>query len=665
MSRKSGSGSGYRQRKLVVENLERRSMLAGNVFVSVSGGSLIIRGDDKDNAILVSDLGGGTYAVTGGDFGEVGDLADQGFQSGPTVIKGGEETDDPNTRIFTGVTNDINIDMKKGDDLVAMGNSVEDLDALARECFGFGFGEGSGGGSGSGNGTSSGSVSSTAIEVVSEHDGTFQVPRNLIVNTGDGNDYVIANANVGSGSKGGVASINTGNGHDGVAFGSPFSFAPMEEVDAQVESEFGVHVELNLVILTGSGDDHVCVQNVQVDNLLSIQTGDGHDGVEAGHFIAGLANVITGNGNDEVEMFNFALDHSLVVNTGAGHDDVLIEGFSAGDGDGPSGNDSAAGVITVVTGAGDDGVIVAGFTADAIVIDTGAGNDGSATERDFDDISAQDHEQSEFPIIVAEGFLTRGLTLVTGAGNDYVEVEFVTASDITINTGAGNDGSYYSPISVYGVEVKNNLVVVTGEGHDYAYLYSGFDIISEVGGSVVVNMGGGNDLVGIVDFDIAKDLTVVLGSGNDGAGIGTTEGFADGSTQGTLRVGRNLVLDAGTGNDEVAAANLEVHNDIFAYLGSGKDFLDFYNSTVGGNAFIDAGADNDSVYIEEVDVGGKASVYMGAGNDTLSIYSSSAKSLYLRGRAGKDTFNNDIGIESNGKEGDADVAEFEVFNEPA
>ena len=77
------------------------------------------------------------------------------------------------------MTNDINIDMKKGDDVVAIGNSVEDLDALALECFGFGFGNGSG--SGGGNGTFSGSESSApAVELPPEVEGTFQVPRNLI-----------------------------------------------------------------------------------------------------------------------------------------------------------------------------------------------------------------------------------------------------------------------------------------------------------------------------------------------------------------------------------------------------------------------------------------------------------------------------------------------------
>ena len=474
----------------------------------------------------------------------------------------------------------------------------------------------------------------------------------------------MANANVGHGSKGGVAVINTGNGHDGVAFGSPFSFnGGVETLQENHETEFGVHVELDLIILTGSGDDIVCVSNTQIDNLLSIQTGDGHDEVSAGHFIAGLANVITGNGNDHVDLFNFALDYSLVVNTGSGHDSVLVEGFSAGQGDGPAHRSTSAGVVTIVTGAGDDQLVVAGFEIDALVIDTGAGNDGTGDNREWDDISAQNqHSMSSGPVTVAHGNISRGLTLVTGAGNDYVEVEFVRASDITINTGTGNDGSYDCPIAVYNVEVKNNLIVITGEGHDYAYLYGGNGESSHIGGSVVVNMVGGNDLVGIVDQEIRYDLTVVLGTGNDGAGLGTTEGFADGSSEGTLRVGRNLVLDAGTGHDQVAAANLEVHNDIFAYLGTGNDYLNFYSSSVGGNAFIDAGADHDSVYIEDVVIGGKASVYMGAGNDLLSIYNSSAKSLYARGRAGKDTFNNDLGIESNGKTGDADVAEFEEFN---
>ena len=45
-------------------------------------------------------------------------------------------------RPVTGITGVINIDLKKGDDVLAVGDSVEDLVALAEDC-GFGLGLGS------------------------------------------------------------------------------------------------------------------------------------------------------------------------------------------------------------------------------------------------------------------------------------------------------------------------------------------------------------------------------------------------------------------------------------------------------------------------------------------------------------------------------------------
>src|SRR3954454_14187295 len=55
---KLGSGVGFRRRGLRLEQLEGRSMLAGNVFVSVdAAGDLIITGDNADNAVLVQQGG--------------------------------------------------------------------------------------------------------------------------------------------------------------------------------------------------------------------------------------------------------------------------------------------------------------------------------------------------------------------------------------------------------------------------------------------------------------------------------------------------------------------------------------------------------------------------------------------------------------------------------
>jgi len=59
--------SGFRAalRRLSIEALEGRAMLAGNVAVSVSSGNLFIRGDNAGNGVYVEQVGSGKYSVTG------------------------------------------------------------------------------------------------------------------------------------------------------------------------------------------------------------------------------------------------------------------------------------------------------------------------------------------------------------------------------------------------------------------------------------------------------------------------------------------------------------------------------------------------------------------------------------------------------------------------
>src|SRR5437899_5059569 len=116
---KLGSGVGYGHRTLKVEQLERRAMLAGNVAVSVSGGNLFVTGDNHDNAVLIQEVDDGdgkasthAYAVTGFDF---ADAMVTGFESGPTTIHGGVDVGG-GTHVVRGVTANIIIDLKKGND---------------------------------------------------------------------------------------------------------------------------------------------------------------------------------------------------------------------------------------------------------------------------------------------------------------------------------------------------------------------------------------------------------------------------------------------------------------------------------------------------------------------------------------------------------------------
>jgi hypothetical protein len=81
------------------------------------------------------------------------------------------------------------------------------------------------------------------------------------------------------------------------------------------------------------------------------------------------------------------------------------------------------------------------------------------------------------------------------------------------------------------------------------------------------------------------------------------------------------------------------------------------------NLLVDAGSGNDTVEVGNLTIGDNLFAFLGAGNDTLSVFGSSGHGKLLAiGGPGQDTFNNDLGIDSNGTQGDVTVLEFEFFN---
>src|SRR5262245_33789119 len=123
---KQGSGVGYGRRTMVVERLEHGSLLARNTFVDASASrNWFINGDNKDNAVLISEVDDGddnpathAYLITGLDFADGSPEIPEEFGDGPTIIKGDGVEVDPgigtSARIVTGVTANIIIDLKKG-----------------------------------------------------------------------------------------------------------------------------------------------------------------------------------------------------------------------------------------------------------------------------------------------------------------------------------------------------------------------------------------------------------------------------------------------------------------------------------------------------------------------------------------------------------------------
>src|SRR5262249_16865044 len=106
------------RRRFVVEGLEPRCLLAGNVNVFLPGGSLFVQGDANDNAVLIQQEGDGVYSVTGLDFADI-NTDGLNVNDGPTSING-DDSGDP--VLFSGVKNDINVDLKGGNDGLAIGN---------------------------------------------------------------------------------------------------------------------------------------------------------------------------------------------------------------------------------------------------------------------------------------------------------------------------------------------------------------------------------------------------------------------------------------------------------------------------------------------------------------------------------------------------------------
>jgi hypothetical protein len=482
---KLGSGVGYGHRSLKVEQLERRAMLAGNVSVSVDGaGNLFVTGDNHDNAVLIQEVedfddnpNTHAYLITGFDFADSGI---GGFESGPTNITGGGEEVDPglgtSARVVTGVKANIIVDLKKGNDVLGVGNSVEDLILLAEDCgFGLGIGSGSGGGSGSS------SPRIVAEDVVLTE--KFTAPINLIINLGDGNNAVAVIGDIGVNFNAGSLVINGGKNSDDVAVGSSFQF----------ENDSIIHGDL--AIVTQKGDDNICVHNATIFGAMAINAGDGFNEVSGENFEAAAAAIVTGKNNDEISLTSFDLDTALTINSGNANkvDSVLVEDFTAGGGFGPNNLPVGGGAVTVVTGNGNDLVVLENFNANAVTIVTGSGNDGGGIEA-----SSVASSLISGPISVIDAALwvdlngnnqidenepLGPLTIVTGAGHDSVEVEEVTALTLTAALGAGNDRMFVEDVFI--------------------------------GVNMTVDAGAGNDFVQIQDCTIIAVLTVAMGAGND------------------------------------------------------------------------------------------------------------------------------------------------------
>ncbi len=262
-------------RTLSFQQLEDRRLMAGDVSVVVKNGTINITGDNKDDAIVIEQVGSGQYKI----FGTTGGNTTINKQSTPQT--------------FTGVTGDFNIDLKGGNDDVDFEN--------------VNFGQ------------------------------AVTLPRNLTIKD-VGNDVmnvnnvnVLGNVSLTGGSGNRVISFDNTAISGGFSANLGSGGTILYFINASVGSPTVNAGKNDTSIKLGNGGSIVEIFNAKFErdltaNMSSNNNDDSIFEVDGGT-VGRNASVTMGNGTDHVSLNNFAISEKLTVKTGNGNDQVALGGI--------------------------------------------------------------------------------------------------------------------------------------------------------------------------------------------------------------------------------------------------------------------------------------------------------------------------------------------------
>jgi hypothetical protein len=287
-------------RKLRLESLEQKQMLAGDVTVSVVNGVLTLQGDELDNQVAVSaGEAAGTFIIRGldgtllhvGDAEGASELVVEGVRRGMVANMGaGNDALRINEASFRG---NVAINMGEGDDRVAIGVVPEVAESSL---------------------TTDGDA---AIDLPS-----VQFGQNLVIRTGSGNDTVVINNTRGRG----ILGLSTGEGDDTVRLG--LSSETTEEA-AELNDEVLVSFVHGVALDLGAGADGLFVNQLRSGGFHA-NGGAGADTMRINGVKTHVMNVAGGAGEDaDSVVLNDVATRMLTVNLGAGDDSLTLSGVKA------------------------------------------------------------------------------------------------------------------------------------------------------------------------------------------------------------------------------------------------------------------------------------------------------------------------------------------------
>jgi len=323
-----------RTRKLVVESLENRTLLAGNVTASLSGGSLYVTGDDQSNTISVESIGAGNVQVRG--FGT-------SVNGSPDAIK-----------TFS-VPGSIVIRMNDGDDLVRVTNLVIHVNLWVDL----------------GPGTNEILTGQTAagdnLRFAGTPSGPLFVSANLGITGGVGNDRIFqSNVHVQGG-----GNLSAGDGDDNL------------QLDRPTGSVANVEYSGLFQVYPGRGTDNLSINGLLVDDNMVVNDANGAAAISMNNMdVHGDLTMTTANIGDSINIQNANIDNVLTISSQGGYDNLTISVIAdrlvidaGGGNDQVHVSSSRINVMIPVLGAGADQLDLLSDTAGKIYAYGSDGND--------------------------------------------------------------------------------------------------------------------------------------------------------------------------------------------------------------------------------------------------------------------------------------------------
>jgi hypothetical protein len=333
-----------RSRRLKIECLERRSLLAGNITASVVDGVLQITGDNQNNDLEITQ----TEFNSGGEW------------NGVTLnLRGRNAAGDITTTInggiggaFAGVKNGVVISLNKGDDYLQVrkdsSNRTPNLPGQV---------------------SISGGHGADDLRIYARNHNS------LTVHAGWGEDEVLI-----SGSTVNRLTVHTNS--------QATDIHPDELVTLR-----GVEASQAVNVVGGAGDDLIEFENRCVfDGSVTIQLGEGENHVffsahaqNEDPTLNGTFRVVGGSDRDHISGAGRFLGN-VDVDTAGGKDFVLYVGTTS------------TNTIDISTGAGDDRVVLRGNNFGSGVVDGGSGHDELFRPEDIDELTFLNFEEDTIDV---------------------------------------------------------------------------------------------------------------------------------------------------------------------------------------------------------------------------------------------------------------------------